>query len=380
MCKFVNYIILILSLALVGCRKDVVVYPPETIPVGEPVHNNVAGMYLLNEGNMGSNKATLDYYDYRNATYTRNIYGFTNPNVVKELGDVGNDLKIYGSKLYAVINVSNKIEVMKAGNAVRLGQIEVPNCRFLCFKDGYGYVSSYAGPVQVGGDHAQIGYVAKFDTMTLRIVDTCLVGYQPDEMAIVGDRMYVANSGGYMLPNYEKELSVIDLTSFEEIGRIPVAVNLHQVRADEYGGLWVGSRGDYGLTPSRIYRVEAATQQVTDTIDLAAGSMWLDGDSLYVISSAYNEETYMNEVCYAIIDVRSHRIVTRQFVTDGTAEKIKTPYGIAVNPLTKDVFVTDAGNYVLPGMLYCYSKEGTLRWSVRTGDIPAHIVFLNETK
>lgn len=32
--------------------------------------------------------------------------------MVKELGDVGNDLQIYGSKLYATINVSNYIEVM----------------------------------------------------------------------------------------------------------------------------------------------------------------------------------------------------------------------------------------------------------------------------
>ena len=56
------------------------------------------GFFLLNEGNMGSNKSTLDYYDYETGVYTKNIYAERNPGVVKELGDVGNDIQIYGNK------------------------------------------------------------------------------------------------------------------------------------------------------------------------------------------------------------------------------------------------------------------------------------------
>jgi hypothetical protein len=49
---------------------------------------------------MGSNKATLDYFDYETGNYTRNIYPERNPNVVQELGDVGKRHPIYGNKLY----------------------------------------------------------------------------------------------------------------------------------------------------------------------------------------------------------------------------------------------------------------------------------------
>ena len=42
------------------------------------------------------------------------------------------------------------------------------------------------------------------------------------------------------------------------------------------------------------------------------------------------------------------------------------------------IFVTDAGNYVNPGWLICYSREGVRQWRVRTGDIPAHFVFFGE--
>ena len=59
---------------------------------------------------MGSNKSTLDYYDYETGVYTKNIYAERNPGVVKELGDVGSDIQIYGDKLYAVINCSHFVE------------------------------------------------------------------------------------------------------------------------------------------------------------------------------------------------------------------------------------------------------------------------------
>ena len=75
---------------------------------------------------MGSNKSTLDYYDYETGKYTRNIYAERNPGVVKELGDVGNDLQIYGERLYAVINVSHLIEVMDVRTAKHIGKISIP--------------------------------------------------------------------------------------------------------------------------------------------------------------------------------------------------------------------------------------------------------------
>lgn len=60
---------------------------------------SITGFYLLNEGNMGSNKCTLDYMDYATGYYHKNIYAETNPSVVLELGDVGNDIQIYGEKI-----------------------------------------------------------------------------------------------------------------------------------------------------------------------------------------------------------------------------------------------------------------------------------------
>lgn len=61
--------IILSALLLAGCRNDAEVFEPEAEQAGQPEKTeNIVGFYLLNQGNMGSNKATLDYYDYSTAT------------------------------------------------------------------------------------------------------------------------------------------------------------------------------------------------------------------------------------------------------------------------------------------------------------------------
>ena len=374
------YICLVVLMAMAACRHDDEIFIPEKVVVSRPELSDIVGFYLLNEGNMGSNKSTLDYYDYSTGIYTRNIYGNANSSVPKELGDVGNDLAIYGSKLYAIINCSNKVEVMETATATRIGQIDIPNCRYIKFHDGYAYITSYAGPVEINPYYEQKGYVVKVDTATLQIVDRCIVGFQPDELEIVDGKIYVANSGGYMVPNYENTLSVIDVATFKEEERVPIEINLQCVSGDRYGGLWVSSRGDYYDEPSRLFCYDVRKKKVEKELDVPVSAMWLDGDSLYVVSVAWSNITMDDDVTYAIINVKSRQVVTRNFISDGTETKIKKPYSVAVHPETKDIYVTDAKNYVNPGTLYCFGQDGVMKWSVRTGDIPAHFAFLGNKK
>lgn len=368
---------LLLLLLLSACRNDAEVFEPESEQAGSPEKMaNIVGLYLLNQGNMGSNKATLDYYDYTTATYKRNIYGEANPSVTKELGDVGNDLKTYGNRLYTVINCSNKVEVMDRQTARRIGQIDIPNCRYIQFAEGYAYVTSYAGPVQIDTKYKQLGYVAKVDTATMKVVATCLVGYQPDGIAIANGKIYVANSGGYMNPNYEKTLSVINLSTFTEEKRIEVAINLNLVKTDSHGQLWVSSRGDYANIPARLHCIDLATETVTHTLEVNAGNFDIVGDSLYFIGSQFNKTTNQSTTAYGIVNIAEHKVVSSNFITDGTEKNITLPYSIKVNPETHDILVTDAKNYVNPGTLYCFGKDGRQKWNVRTGDIPAEICFV----
>lgn len=378
-------------LHLAACRHEIpfvysdeeTVTKPESRPgdiVDIPGENLsfTTGLFLLNEGNMGSNKCTLDFFDKTTGKYHRNIYAERNPSMVKELGDVGNDIGIYGDKLYAVINCSHFVEVMDVHTAGHLGSIDITNCRYIVFHDGKAYVSSYAGPVQID-PNARPGKVVEVDTASLTVTREVVVGYQPEEMVVTGGKLYVANSGGYRFPNYDRTVSVIDLESFEVTHAIDVAINLHRMELDRYGRIYVSSRGDYYDTHANVYVIDTATDQVTDSLGLASSEMCLVGDSLYMTSVEWSYITNSNTISYALYDTGKRELVTRNFITDGTDKEIQIPYGITVDPWSREIYVTDATNYVTPGYLYCFTKDGKKKWKVRTGDIPAHFAFTTAT-
>ncbi len=375
---------------LSSCREDehIVVSDVQIIRDKIDPNSKIAGMYLVNEGNMGSNKCTLDFLDYTEGIYMRNIYPERNPTVVKELGDVGNDVQIYGNKLYIIVNCSNKVEVLDARTGVRIKQIEIPNCRYICFRREHAYVSSYVAGVLID-PNAPLGAVFKIDTASLQVVDKVTVGYQPEEMVVLGDYLYVANSGGYRVPYYDNTVSVVEFEGFHQEQQIVVGLNLHRIKADKYGKLWVSSRGNYndiyspyGSVPSNLFvldkRVGYNEMIVTDTINVPCSNMAIHGDSLYLYSHDYDNITQQSTLTYGIINIKTKKVVSKNFITDGTEKDIKMPYGISIHPETGDIYVTDAKNYVSTGTLSCYNKEGKRKWRVSTGDIPAHMVYLKK--
>lgn len=369
---------IILSICLASCRKEMPVIQSEIEDVTSPsLPQSIKGVYILNEGNMGSNKCTLDFFDYNTGEYHRNIYAERNPEVVKELGDVGNDIGIYGNKLFTVVNCSHFVEVMDVRTATHIGNINITNCRYITFHDGKAYISSYAGPVQID-PNARPGKVVEVDINTLQITREVVVGYQPEEMVITNGKLYVANSGGYRFPNYDRTVSVIDLNTFQVVNTIDVAINLHRMELDNFGNIYVSSRGDYYGTGSDVFIIDSKTEQVTGRLGIAANEMCICDDILYMISTEWNYTTGSNSIGYSRYDTRKGQIISGNFITDGTDKDIKIPYGIAVNPETKEIFVSDATNYVTPGYLYCFSPEGKLQWKVRTGDIPAHFAFTTQ--
>jgi hypothetical protein len=381
--KQLAYYILTLLL-LSACRQDVMIVPMEkSDPGGKTQQGDIIGMYLLNEGNMGSNKSSLDYLDLSDSTahYYRNIYSQRNPSTVMSLGDVGNDCKIYGSRLWLVINCSNKVEVARADSAIRIGKVNIPNCRYVTFNDRYAYVSSYVGTVYASSN-SPLGSVYKVDTLTLQKVDSCSVGYQPEEMAIIGNQLYVANSGGYQGmtgQGYESTVSVIDMATMQETSKVEVAPNLHHLKADKYNQLWVTARGDYMSEASSIWWLapdENGQMKVGGHIDQAVSDLCIVGDSLYFYGSQWSEVSMSNTITYGIINVKTHQVVSTSLSSAPEISKIRMPYGIIVNPVHRDFYLMDAKNYVSSGELLHFLPDGTFDWKVSTGDIPAHAAFL----
>ncbi len=111
-------------------------------------------------------------------------------------------------------------------------------------------------------------------------------------------------------------------------------------------------------------------------MDIAAGNLFIQGDTAYVYSAQWNYIDNKNQINYALIDVKNERLISNQFIDNIYSSTIRLPYGLAINPYSGDMYITDAGDYLSPGTLYCFDKNGEKRWSVQTGDIPGHFAFL----
>lgn len=367
-------------LALASCRKEDVKQPynPET---AKTLGN---GFYLLNEGAMGSNASRLDFYNFAENFYQSNIFGLRNPDGDK-LGDTGNDMKVYGGKLYVVMNGSNKVLVLDAKTAKLVSQLNIVSPRYVAFYKSKVYVTSYS-TAKFGGDPMK-GFVGVIDTVDFHggniAAPTAIieVGRQPEGLAVVDGMLYVANSGGYSPNNYEKTISVIDLASNKVAGSIEVAVNLGRLQADKNGNLWVNSMGSWPTVPSSLYVVNPKTKTILKHFNYPTeGRFTLYNNEMYFVSytSDWINKKISNMV-FGAVDINSLELVKdKKVVDDNSVKALVTPYSIAVNPANGEVYVSDSKWNEAVGGIFCFGVGGSLKWKKDVGQFPKSIAFVNE--
>ena len=86
--------------------------------------------------------------------------------------------------------------------------------------------------------------------------------------------------------------------------------------------------------------------------------------------------TKENTRSFGIVDVSRHQVVATSLSDAPQLQSMRMPYGIIVHPQNRDFYLMDAKNYVSSGELLHFHADGTFDYKVRTGDIPAHAVFL----
>ncbi|WP_069659828.1 YncE family protein [Arcticibacter eurypsychrophilus] len=352
--KFLLFSLLCLTI-LGSCKKDSVDDGSKPDPTAER-----KGIFILNQGKMGDNNSTLSYFDFNSATFTLNQFNKVN---ARELGDTGNDAQVYGSKMYIIVNISSTIEVINALTAVSIKQIKVKNGtaerlpRSIVFYKNKAFISSYDGTVAV------------MDTTSLEIEKYITVGRNPEEMAIANDKLYVANSGGlsYETGNYDKTVSVIDLNTLTEIKKITVVDNPRYVTKDQYGDVYVLSSGNYNGINSSMAIIDSKTDLVKSQKEFLSGPMTISGDYAYIPSW---------EGTVKLFNVKTELLERENFVSDGT--KIKSPYAVAVDDISGEVYVTDAKTYDINGKVFRFNKTGKVIDSINAGISPWKVLFINK--
>ncbi|KAA6332736.1 hypothetical protein EZS27_018785 [termite gut metagenome] len=363
----INYILLPLLLCMLlfyACddMADINESPNEE---NHPPESGTAELYILCEGLFNLNNSSLVRYTFGNHAVVTDYFRQINR---RGLGDTANDMAIYGSKLYIIVNVSSQLEVveLKTGRSLHRVSLTTENGssrqpRHIAFDGGKAYVCSFDGTV------------ARMDTASYRIEAQIKVGRNPDGICMQNNKLYVSNSGGLDSPNYDNTVSVIDIPSFTEIKKIAVGDNPGKICADAYGDVYVAVRGNPVGNNQSFIRIDSRTDNIADSYTDRVMSFAIDNDIAYL----YNYDYTTKSSSIKVFDVQTETVLRDSFITDGT--KITTPYGINVNPYNGNVYITDAYNYTVTGDVLCFNPQGKLQFRLNgVGINPNTIVFSNK--
>ncbi len=345
-------ILIMLITTLAACSKE----NQQPKPKPSLLH----GLYVLNEGLFNMNNATLTRYDFETSTSFTDYFEHTNG---RRLGDTGNDMAIYGSKLFILTTVSSQLEVLDAATGRSLARVPLfdgnlaRQPRALTFHDGHVFVACFDGKVLA------------IDTADYQIKNIGIAGQNPDGIAFAGNKLYVSNSGGLNFPTYDNTVSVLDPRTLTETKRITVETNPGAVVADAYGDVYVVCRGNYGNIPSSLAIIDSRTDAVKHTLQSPVLQLFIYGDTAWLTHIDYSGSMQSR---IALMDVHSKQIVNEGFITDGTLPE--TVYGIFVDRSRKLVFIADARSFMHTGAVHGYNVTGQRQFSFSTGLNPSKIV------
>jgi YVTN family beta-propeller protein len=312
---------------------------------------------ILNEGLWNMNNSSITAYNIATKDRIGDYYKHANNN--RSLGDMANDILVYGSKVYVVVNGSNQINVIDKKTGISIKQISGTSSQPRC-------VTSHNGKVYACYFD---GSVVKIDTATLQIEATIQVGRNPDGICTANNKLYVSNSGGLDYPNYDNTVSVIDLNSFSETKKITVQLNPTLIKADKNGNVYVVSNGNYDDVSPCLQRINTISDEVEKIFDLGVKSFDIYNNFLYFYTYDYNT----GKAYYQTLDLQKDSIVNKNFISGNNLPQV--PYGITINQSNGDIYITDALDYKSIGDVHCFSSNGQKKFQFEAGIVPKKVVF-----
>lgn len=323
------------------------------------------GTLVLCEGNFLSSNADLSLFDKTNRTIQNDVF-FRKNN--RPLGDVLQSGALQGEVLYAVMNNSNRVEVLNASNfgAIRtINGFSLP--RYIIVKGTTAFVSEW---ISFSGN----GRVAVVDLQSGTIKRTLPAGKFPERMHLLNSLLYVANSDDSTITVINTETETIESTT--AIG--PGPNSFAQVGQKLYvlcGGL-IRRKPDFSIdsaacvagelleiTPQATPLVSRRTVAFNDRF-LTASRLTTNNRELYF--------TYNNAVYRSATDTLS--APTSPWVNRTGSDASVPVYGLGVDPSTGIVYVAFS-NFTSANRVNRYRPDGTFIDSYNTSAGPNGFLF-----
>ncbi len=315
------------------------------------------GVFILNEGNYGAGNSSLSYYDPVEKTVVNEAYARANG---ERLGEGAQSMAVRKDQGYLIINNSEELLVIDINTFKLTGTITGFNVpRYVHFlSDTKAYVTEMYS-----------GHIAIIDPQQRRItgyIDT--PGHPGTEQMV--------QYGKYVFTNcwsYDNKILVIDTELDRVVDEIEVGIQPTSLVLDRYGKIWTITDGGYEGSPygweaPALYRIDAATRQVEREFLFEKG----DWPSEVCIDAAGEMIYFINKAVWCMW-VMDENLPDEPFIP--APEGWSTFYGLGVNPVNSDVYVSDAIDYSQPGVVYRFSSDGRPIDTINAGIIPSAFCF-----
>jgi len=182
-------------------------------------------------------------------------------NHILTLGVIPNQVVAAGSYLLVVNSGSSNIQVFNRNTLMEQGTVELgPNrnpWNLVMMDSVIGYVTNFV-----------TNTVSKFNISTRAVLKEFPVGQSPEGIALAQEQIWVCNTG--FNPNDfsygQGEVAVIDPVFDSVVARINVGSNPQAIKNTPDRKLLAVCTGNFGSVGGSLYRIDPASQTVTDSI------------------------------------------------------------------------------------------------------------------
>ena len=290
------------------------------LTVAQEKRSGLAGYWILSEGNEGRRDSELAWFNSVKGGVATKQFKAINGDA---LGDTGNELQLYGSKMYVVITGSgftnetttenSYIEVINPVDGKSIKRIPFTNNegepakpRNIIFEGGKGYISSYSNEI------------VRLDTATLALdAHAVLGGTFAEGLTYNNGNIYVCNGG----QGQDNKISVVNAESMKETKVITTASNPSKIVSADNGDIYFTT--DF---PSyKLYKLKTADETLTEIEGMAVADITHSKNQIY--SSYYDWATSMGEIYQFNTETNNKTKITLDLESVGAESMIKYHIG-----------------------------------------------------
>ena len=341
-----------------SCSKDPVrektIEDPDTTVV---TINYEDGIFIINEGNYNWGNASVTFVDNKTNKAVQSIFRKSNG---RGLGDVAQSMKIIGNLGYVIVNNSNNIEVVSLKDFKSVKSITgLFYPRYMEVIDSNkAYVTNLQNSISV------------IDLQNNSVSGSIQTSTWTENQVLYEKYMLIASIGDFSKPSFQRKAQILKIdTQTDSIvdslvtGKEPVGIVI-----DKEKKVWILCSGgyDYFEAPSLLridpisFRIEKQftffdTKQVPSRLCINHAM-----DTLYFLKGG----VFQMPISAAGLPV--------QPLIPSNERRL---YGLEIHPVTGNIFVSDAKDYVQNGTACQYNVNGTLIRQYIAGRIPGTFSF-----